>query len=146
MEKKMRKLSIMIFVLLVALVISTPELLSSEAGTGKVSRPFEYAGYSFPKYKSYTRSSHFVSMFDGTKLAVDVYLPVEGESHGSFPVLFNYHPYRRATINPKTGEISGTLPGMEKFIKFFTSYGYAIVIAEMRGSGASSSTRPGSSR
>ena len=141
MKKKMRKLSITIFVLLVALVISTPELLSSEAGTGKVSRPFEYSGYSFPKYKSYTRSPHYVSMFDGTKLAVDIYLPVEGPSHGSFPVLFNYHPYRRATINPKTGEISGTLPGMEKFIKFFTSYGYAIVIGEMRGSGASFGSR-----
>jgi len=141
MEKKMKKLSITIFVLLVALVISTPELLSSEAKTGKVSRPFEYAGYSFPQYKSYTRSSHFVSMFDGTKLGVDIYLPVKGESPGSFPVLFNYHPYRRATIDPKTGQISGTLQGMEKFIKFFTSYGYAIVIAEMRGSGASFGSR-----
>jgi len=141
MKKGIRRLSIAIFVLLVALVISTPELLSSEAKTGKVSRPFEYAGYSFPQYKSYTRSSHFVSMFDGTKLAVDVYLPVEGQSHGPFPVLFNYHPYRRATINPKTGEISGTLPSMEKFIKFFTSYGYAIVIGEMRGSGTSFGSR-----
>jgi hypothetical protein len=102
----------------------------------------QYAGYSSPEYKSYVRSSQYVSMFDGTKLAVDLYLPSDGPPNAPFPVLFNYHPYRRATIDPKTGEITPFfVPRMEQFIKFFTSYGYAVVMADMRGSGASFGSR-----
>ena len=134
--------SIVAFLLfLVSLFIGTQAILPSEAGTVKVSRPFEYTGYSSPDYKNYLKSSYYVSMFDGTKLAVDVYLPSDGPTKGPFPVLLNYHPYRRSMIDPTTGEITGIHPGMVKFTKFFTSCGYSIVIAEMRGSGASFGSR-----
>ena len=131
----------MMMFLVVGVVIYAPAILASEAGIAQVSRPFEYSGYSASEYKGYDKSSHYVSMSDGTKLAVDVYLPVEGPTRGPFPALFNYHPYRRATIDPVTGKIETIRPGMQRFINFFTSYGYAVVIADMRGSGASFGSR-----
>ena len=131
-----------ILVFLVSLLISAAGAEHSEAGGGKVNRPFEYAGHSAPEYKSYIRSSQYVSMFDGTKLAVDLYLPSEGPIDRRFPVLLNYHPYMRATIDRKTGAINPPLSRLwGEVIKFLTSYGYALVIADMRGSGASFGSR-----
>lgn len=141
MKNQIRSRIMAVVIFLVGLFIIAQGVLPSEADTPKVSRPFEYAGYSSPEYKSYVRSSHYVTMFDGTKLALDVYLPLEGPTQGPFPVLLNYHPYKRATINPRTGEIVGILFSTETHIKFFTSYGYAVVIADMRGSGASFGSR-----
>ncbi|NIM98151.1 MAG: CocE/NonD family hydrolase, partial [candidate division Zixibacteria bacterium] len=112
-----------------------------EASAQKISRPFEYEGYSSPEYENFVKSSHYVSMYDGTKLAVDVYLPSEGPEARSFPVLLTYHPYKRAMIDPKTGMIKSGSLDMERFIRFFSSYGYGLVIAEMRGSGASYGSR-----
>ena len=141
MKGNMKSRLIVILVFVVGLVLFTIRPISSEAGNTKISRPFEYASYSFPEYKSYVRSSHYVSMFDGTKLAVDVYLPTNGPTNGPFPVLLNYHPYQRSTINPKTGAIEGVMFSSETQIKFYTSYGYAFVVADMRGSGASFGSR-----
>jgi len=83
-----------------------------------------------------TKRSEYVSMFDGTKLAVDIYLPTEGT--GPFPVLFNYLPYKRAIVNLQTGKITVLYaPDHEKMVQTFISNGYAVAIADMRGSGAS---------
>lgn len=128
-------------VILVSIIHCKREASLSETEAGKVSRPFEYKGYSSPEYKSYVKSSQYVSMFDGTKIAVDVYLPSDGPKDRSYPVLFTYHPYKRATIDPKTGIMKHGFPGMERFIKYFSSYGFGIVIADMRGSGASFGSR-----
>lgn len=80
-------------------------------------------------------------MPDGTQIAVDIYLPLEETASQPFPVLFNYHPYARSVIDPLSGQITTTVGGSPHFINFFTSHGYAIVIADMRGSGASYGTR-----
>jgi hypothetical protein len=78
-------------------------------------------------------------MSDGVKLAVDVYLPSGGSGDGPFPVLLNYLPYHRALIDPYSGKIDVgyVVPGTEALVKLLTSNGYAVVIADMRGSGAS---------
>ena len=136
---KLRLFSLLISVIFIALWMPQNALCSDKAHIyHKVSSPFQYSGYSFPEYTSYSRSSEFVDMLDGTPLAVDVYLPSGGPSDGPFPVLLIYYPYRRALIDPITGNITiGYMPGMDKEIMRLTSYGYAIVIADMRGSGAS---------
>jgi predicted acyl esterase len=100
-----------------------------------VSKPFEYAGYSAPEYQSFKTSSEYVMMSDGVKLALDVHLPADGPDRSAFPVILEYTPYQRSTIDPETGRVhdaAGTTSG-----KFFLSYGYALVVADMRGTGAS---------
>ncbi len=101
----------------------------------KISKPFQYSGYSSPEYTSFTRSSEYLTMSDGIKLAVVKYLPSEGPSKGPYPVLFTYLPYHRENINPKTGEIKTYFE--RETVELFTSHGYAMVLADMRGTGAS---------
>jgi hypothetical protein len=80
-------------------------------------------------------------MSDGTRIAVDIYMPRERETSIRFPALFNYHPYARAVIDPSTGQVATSVGGSPQFLQFFASHGYVIVIADMRGSGASYGTR-----
>ncbi|MCP4344130.1 MAG: CocE/NonD family hydrolase [Desulfobacterales bacterium] len=111
----------------------------------KVSRPFKYSGYSSQEYSSFSSSSEYVTMDDETRLAVVKYLPDQGPSQGPFPTIFIYLPYHRESINPETGDIRTNFA--EESISFFTSHGYAMVFADMRGSGASfGSTIVGSPR
>jgi len=115
------------------LLIAT--LPSTVAGESKVSRPFEYAGYTAPEYGSYDVQTAYVATADGTRIALDIYLPKDGPGTGPFPVIFFYTPYQRSKINPETGEVRDfTSSGMGMF---FLSHGYAVVWADMRGTGAS---------
>lgn len=91
------RLTAVLFLIMIGLVISpTSGVWCAE----KISHPFEYSGYSSPEYNSYVRFSEYVSMYDGTKLAVDYYLPSEGPTDGPFPVLFCYYPYLRQMFTP----------------------------------------------
>ena len=66
------------------------------------------------------------------RIALDVYLPTDGPDQEAFPVIFLYTPYQRSTIDLESGEVRSN-GGAE----FFTSYGYAVAVADMRGTGAS---------
>ena len=101
----------------------------------KVSKPFEYSGYSVPEYQSVKTFSAYVLMSDAAKLAVDVHLPADGPARSAFPVILEYTPYQRSTIDPQTGRVHDITERKEG--KFFLSYGYALVVADMRGTGAS---------
>jgi len=105
------------------------------AAVAKTSKPFEYAGYSFPEYKSFKTTSEQVIMSDGAKLALDIHLPAEGPERSAFPVILEYLPYQRSTIDVDTGKVHDITDTKEG--KFYLSYGYAIVLADMRGTGAS---------
>ena len=59
----------------------------AQGETKKVSRPFEYQGYSAQEYAELTVSSTMAPMSDGVELAVDVYLPNKGPEVRSFPVV-----------------------------------------------------------
>jgi uncharacterized protein len=86
--------------------------------------------------QEYLKTSEYVPLPDGTQLAADIYLPSEGG--GPFPVLLNYLPYKRAIVDYQTGEIKVLYaPDHQKMLNYFTENGYAVVIADMRGSGAS---------
>ncbi|MCP4350610.1 MAG: CocE/NonD family hydrolase [Desulfobacterales bacterium] len=118
----------------------------------KTSAPFQYSGYSSQEYEGFTRLHAYVPMdgsseytstnksseyaLDGLKLAVTTYLPSGGPSLGQFPVILVYLNYSRESINPDTGEIATQLE--PETLNFFTSHGYAVVMADKRGSGASS--------
>lgn len=87
------------------------------------------------EYGAWQRQSGFVPMADGTRLAITWYLPAKGPAAQRFPVLLWYMPGHRESIDPRTGEIR---PGMDVAeLEYFTARGYAVAVAEMRGSGAS---------
>ena len=114
-----------------------------------VSSPGEYSGYSdpIPGVNGWVRSSQYVEVStyrdspygdpleEPTKLAIDIFRPaVDGVPVDEpYPVLFNFTPYRRAYYRPD-GSI--VLSG-KSYADYFTQYGYVIVVADVRGMGAS---------
>ncbi len=133
---KSSTVSIALIVLSVCLIPAVARSAErAEAGPAKVSRPFKYSGYTKPEFKGSRRFSTYVPMSDGVKLAIDVLVPTKGPDRKRFPVVLQYTPYQRSQIDPKTGRVAGA---MEKvFSHYLTSHGYALVMADMRGTGAS---------
>ncbi len=140
---------------------NTTSMTLASSSTEKVSEPFNYSGYSKAEYDSYTKSSQYVEMSDGTKIAVDIYLPSDGpEDPDGYPVVFQYTPYGRAFTIPEeqsliekvkmragVGTADNTMDranshdtmygSSDTIVQTLLSYGYAYVCADIRGTGAS---------
>jgi len=116
----------------------------AEIGLGqyRIDEPF--------RYTQAVRQSVYVPMRDGMRLAVDFYLPAaEGRvQRGKFPVVMEYTRYGRAKPLPDGGTVRWpdapadkngllTLPAHPSGPLLLLAYGYAIVVADMRGAGAS---------
>ncbi len=119
---------------------------TAEIGVG------EYRRNEPPKYSQALRRSVYVAMRDGVRLAVDYYMPaVEGRAaRGRFPVVLEYTRYGRAKPLPDGRTKLGgkhraeadahgvvTLGDERSWSEVLLGYGYALVVADMRGSGAS---------
>ncbi len=88
--------------------------------------------------------SQYVTMRDGCRLAVDVYVPQSATTavENSFPTLVFFTPYyRRFKLRP--GGVGEANPNTGKFRDFFVPRGYAVVVVDVRGTGASFGTRDG---
>ena len=75
---------------------------------GKVSEFGKYQGYSEPVYDGTKRTSEYLTLSDGTRLAYDLILPTQKGSPAAkpLPVLFKYTPYGRAwTIFDENGKL-----------------------------------------
>jgi len=86
--------------------------------------------------------SLYLEMPDGVKLAVDVYVPEGERPEGGFPAILHLTPYyRRFAL--KTGAAGSTeaCPNAAKFRDSFVTRGYAMVVVDVRGTGASFGTR-----
>jgi len=80
-------------------------------------------------------------MRDGVRLAVDVYLPeaAAAAAPASFPTIVILTPYyRRFKV---TGAGADPSPNAAKYRDFFVQRGYAMVVVDVRGCGASFGTR-----
>jgi len=101
----------------------------------RVSKFGQYAGYSEAEYDSWVRSSQYVAMRDGVKLAVDVIRPaVKGQvGTGRFPVVWTHNRYRRAF--KVMGRLITIADSMDA--KNLLRNGYAVASVDCRGSGAS---------
>ncbi|MDG1334143.1 MAG: CocE/NonD family hydrolase [Crocinitomicaceae bacterium] len=93
----------------------------------------------FSNFFSFSQSfsSQFITMPDGVNLAADIYLP-EGYTNEKLPVLVMFERYWRSSVNRKNKDEQPTLYGRGKL---FSDNGYAIVVVDTRGSGASFGTR-----
>jgi putative CocE/NonD family hydrolase len=83
----------------------------------------------------YVRTSQYVAMRDGVRLAVDVYLPVDAS--GPLPTVLHSTRYhrRRVPADPQQTELMG---GMGEYaVRRYVDAGYAVVSYDARGSGAS---------
>ena len=102
----------------------------------KVSKPGEYAGFSRPIYKDWTRISQYVAVRDGTKLAVDIFRPAQnGQPIAEpLPVIWTYDRYHRADM--QKGRLVTQLD-QEPWLKTMLQYGYIVGVVDARGSGAS---------
>lgn len=106
----------------------------------KISRPGFYQGYSEAVYKGFNYNSLYLPMRDSVLLAADVFLPKGLKEGDKVPTILYLTRYVRSVQakfpfsifkDPILTQVS------EKEIDFFTSYGYACVIVDVRGSGAS---------
>jgi uncharacterized protein len=74
----------------------------------KVSKFGKYKGYSGPVFDGTQRTSDYLTLSDGTRLAYDLIIPTKKGilANQPLPVLFKYTPYGRAwTIFDKTGKL-----------------------------------------
>ncbi len=83
-------------------------------------------------------TSHYVTMRDGVRLAVDVHLPAQRA--GALPALIRQTRYFRSLEPTWLGDRLGELrvdPVNAKMRQFFVAQGYAWIDVDVRGSGAS---------
>ena len=108
----------------------------------KISRLGEYSGYSEPIYDSSVRSSQYVTMRDGTKLAVDIIRPTRnGQVHTDpLPVIWTHHRYTRARVRNDT---LYTILDWMPYLPRVMSHGYVVAAVDTRGGGASFGTQQG---
>ena len=103
--------------------------------TEKVSRFGEYRGYSEKIYDSSVRTSLYLTMRDGVRIAIDIVRPAEaGKVHKEpLPVVWTHTRYRRAYI--RGGKLRSELDS--PLYRTLLEYGYILAAADVRGSGAS---------
>lgn len=127
----------------VADAATAPEA-EQDARTVKKSAFGVYVGYSTPQFEEWTRTSQYVAMRDGVRLAVDVVRPaVNGAPvEGPTPAVFTMQRYGRAYLSPD-GKSVVTPVESTSFIQELVRHGYAYVTVGIRGTGASFGNFPG---
>ena len=133
----------------------------------KLSRFGQYEGYSKATYDGYLRRSDYLTLRDGTELAYDIMLPTRGGTPAAdtLPTLLMHTPYLRAMKIIDDGKIlledlfnlswmarwvlqlrarfarGGQIADVvfrERWLKRLLHHGYAVVVVERSGTGASS--------
>ena len=155
---------------LVLIIVGMVYFLNKSSNTEKISKLGQYRGYSEKIYDGHIRRSEYMTLADGTRLAYDLILPTKDDILASepLPVLFKYTPYLRTfTVFDKNGvnimADSYDLTFKEKvmlrvrywvydrghlmdplfrtkWLEDMVYHGYAIIVVERPGTGASFGT------
>jgi predicted acyl esterase len=91
--------------------------------------PQRYKGYVEPKYKNLEEHSLYVTMRDGVKIAVTIALPNDPPLNEKIPAIMNMTRYWRAQ--------EGQDLAASSYHRFLCLQGYALVLVDARGTGAS---------
>lgn len=86
--------------------------------------------------------SIYLTMRDGCRIAVDVFLPQGMDESARVPTLLIFTPYFRR-FKVKRGSKAIANPNTAKYSDYFVPRGYAVVVIDVRGTGASFGTRDG---
>ena len=118
------------------------DLVAGQVVKQKISEPGRYEGYSEPLYDGWQRNSVYVTVRDGTKIAMDIFRPtLQGRLHSeALPVIWEHRRYQRASQD-ENGRISSQLDRPDHPMRKVVLYGYIYAVAAVRGSGASFGTR-----
>ena len=110
--------------------------------TEKISSFGRYSGYSEPVYDGWVRSSRYITVRDGTRLAVEIFRPTRGGkvAEEKLPVVWTHNRYRCAAVDEgKTYTILDTFEWLQDVLR----HGYVVACVDARGSGASFGTFEG---
>ncbi|MAR89811.1 MAG: hypothetical protein CML06_02870 [Pseudomonadales bacterium] len=133
-------------VVIMALLASLPAALEASP----VSQPGHYQGYSEARFGGWRRSSQYVAVSDGTRLAMDLFRPVQNGKvvEEPLPVIFIFTPYGRgmSLFKGVGGEALNAFTPVGSYIfrgglTSLVRYGYVIACADVRGLGASYGSR-----
>jgi putative CocE/NonD family hydrolase len=116
--------------------------ISSAQEEAQVSKLGEYRGYSQPITDEWVRSSFYVTVRDGTKLAVDIVRPAKNGKpvEDSLPVIWTHHRYHRAHVM-EDGQLRTAMDS--RWLQKVLKHGYIIAAVDVRGGGASYGSRQG---
>jgi putative CocE/NonD family hydrolase len=102
--------------------------------------PSQYLASRPPEFAVGVPSSLYVAMTDGCRLAVDVILP-NGDASRRWPTVLILTPYvRRFAVAPGSNDVEPS-PNTYRYRDMFVPRGYALVVVDARGTGASFGTR-----
>src|SRR5690349_24039931 len=102
--------------------------------------PSRYLAGRPAEFKTGAPRSLYVGMADGCRLAVDVILP-DGDASKRWPTILILTPYvRRFELAPGTAGVEPS-PNTYRYRDTFVPRGYALVVVDVRGTGASFGTR-----
>jgi uncharacterized protein len=91
-----------------------------------------------PKYKDVTARSIYIPMRDGAQIAIDIILPQGLPATAKIPAILVMGRYWRSFDLRMPAQPGKAPMGLRGTITdFFGTHGYAVVIADARGSGAS---------
>jgi len=95
-------------------------------------------------YPDVVRDSRYVAVRDGTRLAVNIYRPADGDRPAAerLPVIFAFTPYR-ARYRAEDGHIAELALGDQLALRSLIRSGYVVAVADIRGKGASFGARRG---
>jgi predicted acyl esterase len=99
----------------------------------RVSEPGKYSGYGEASYDCCKTASLYITMRDGVRIAADLTLPKKLEKDARIPAVLVQTRYWRA-------QAMSDSPG--RTAEFLVSHGYAYIIIDVRGTGASFGTWP----
>jgi putative CocE/NonD family hydrolase len=113
------------------------------ADESRVSKFGEYSGYSKALYDGWVRTSQYVTVRDGTKLAVDIVHPATNgkATTDRLPVIWTHTRYQRS--NARDGKLN-TIVDRSPLLQLLLHHGYVVAVVDVRGSGASFGTWDGS--
>jgi putative CocE/NonD family hydrolase len=108
----------------------------------RISALGRYDGYSYADYNGWQREAHYVSVRDGTLLAVDIYRPTYWgiPAQKRLPVLWSHVRYYRATLDGE--EMQLPVQQTARYQKLLKN-GYVLAFVDVRGSGASLGSNDG---
>ncbi|MCS7085580.1 MAG: CocE/NonD family hydrolase, partial [Bacteroidia bacterium] len=101
-------------------------------------------GLSLKRFKTYVKKSYYIEAEDGVKLALDEYLPKGLPASEKIPAVLFLTRYVRSVepigiLKPLVKSVPTNVRIKE--VEDLTSRGYAVYVADVRGSGASFSTK-----
>ena len=86
--------------------------------------------------------SRYLTMPDDVRIAIDVYLPEGARPQDGFPTILHLTPYyRRFALRDGASSDIEASPNAAASRDMFVARGYALVVVDVRGSGASFGTR-----